>query len=391
MGKRIIYLFIIIAIIGLTIGCEGTVFEEIKQDLDGEKEINEDIYDTSLSAKDLTENQLERIITKLEDKWEEEVEKLNYPEETEAKPEGYDKVIDATYSENEKKIAFALAGPYTMATTSSATGVIDMTRDEIIITNVAMGEAGVSDAITWHYDNNHFAYTLTSASEEGELFIDSYSKGKNIEEIDNESIGHSELTNFRNLSWDDKKEQLSFTSYSAGAKEVQEAKWIYDLDEGLLDFKGEEIEDTNDFEPSTLDVIMEDPGFSVFAEAVQKFELSEKIEKDRSTVFVPTNEAFEELKELLEFSSKEELLAQENLPEAISNHIVPEKLLLEDIEEDLEFETLAGDNITISTEDGSDFKLTYAQYEININKADIKTSNGVIHIVEDVLVPSRFD
>lgn len=391
MGKQIIYLIFIVAIIGLSTGCKGTVFEEIKQDTDEEKKINENIYDTSLSAEEITKNQLERIITKLEDDWEENSDKLNYPEETEAKPEDYDKVIDAAYSKNEKKIAFALAGPYAMATTSSAAGVIDMIHDEIIITNVDMGEAGVSDTITWNYDNNNFAYTLTSASEEGELYIDSYSKGKNIKKINNESIGHSELTNFRNLSWNDEKEQLSFTSYSAGAKEVQEAKWIYDLNKGLLDFRGEEIGDTNDYEPSTLDVIMEDPGFSIFAEAVQKHELTEKIEKDKSTVFVPTNEAFEELKEVQEFSSKEELLAQENLPEVISNHIAFDKLLLEDIEEDLKFETLAGDNINVSTLDDSDFKLTYAQYEIRISQTDIETSNGVIHIVEDVLVPSRFD
>jgi len=92
---------------------------------------------------------------------------------------------------------------------------------------------------------------------------------------------------------------------------------------------------------------MEDSNFSIFEEAVQKTGLSENVKKDKSTLFVPTNEAFENLKISLGLSSIEELLAQENLSEVILNHIVYEKLLLEDIDKNIEFETVAGDNIVL--------------------------------------------
>ena len=98
------------------------------------------------------------------------------------------------------------------------------------------------------------------------------------------------------------------------------------------------------------------------------------------TVFAPTNEAFAALPE----GTVEELLKPENkdkLVAILTYHVVPGKVISTDLSEGMKASTVNGQDITITTTDGA--KVNGA----NVVAADVDASNGVIHVVDAVLLP----
>jgi uncharacterized surface protein with fasciclin (FAS1) repeats len=94
------------------------------------------------------------------------------------------------------------------------------------------------------------------------------------------------------------------------------------------------------------------------------------------TVFAPSDEAFAKLPE----GAVEDLLKPENrekLIAVLSYHVVPGKILLSD----QLWQTLQGQSIKIKTP-GS-----FQVNEAKVLKSDIVTSNGVIHVIDNVLLP----
>ncbi len=99
------------------------------------------------------------------------------------------------------------------------------------------------------------------------------------------------------------------------------------------------------------------------------------------TVFAPTDEAFAALPE----GTVESLLQPENRDQLIavlSYHVVAGKVSSEQVIDLSSAETLQGGSLTI--ENG------YNGVQINganVVQADIETSNGVIHVIDEVLLP----
>ena len=94
------------------------------------------------------------------------------------------------------------------------------------------------------------------------------------------------------------------------------------------------------------------------------------------TVFAPTDDAFAKLPE----GSVEELLQPENLEKLIavlSYHVVPGKHMLNT----RLLKTLQDQSLTIKTSD------SFEVNGINVITSEIETSNGVIHIIDSVLLP----
>ena len=88
------------------------------------------------------------------------------------------------------------------------------------------------------------------------------------------------------------------------------------------------------------------------------------------TVFAPTDEAFAKLPE----GTLEGLLADKaKLGKVLTYHVVPGKVMSSD---------LAG-VASLKTVEGSDLMVA----DIQVSGADIATSNGVIHVVNEVLIP----
>ncbi|MGJ7460876.1 fasciclin domain-containing protein [Halomonas sp. MA07-2] len=99
------------------------------------------------------------------------------------------------------------------------------------------------------------------------------------------------------------------------------------------------------------------------------------------TVFAPTDEAFAALPE----GTLDELLLPENqetLQSILTYHVVVGKVMAEDAMGLDSAETVQGQSITITTMDGS-----VMINDATVIQADIETSNGVIHVIDGVLLP----
>lgn len=123
--------------------------------------------------------------------------------------------------------------------------------------------------------------------------------------------------------------------------------------------------------------------FSTLVAAVQAAELVDALKGDGPfTVFAPTNAAFAALPE----GTVENLLLPENkaqLQAVLTYHVVPGKIKAADIADGTtEVTTLQGTTLNVTkTADGVTVD------DANVTSTDIKTSNGVIHVIDAVVLP----
>ena len=99
------------------------------------------------------------------------------------------------------------------------------------------------------------------------------------------------------------------------------------------------------------------------------------------TVFAPTDEAFKNLPA----GTVEMLLKPENkakLVSVLTYHVVSGKANAAAVTGQKEWKTVEGTNVEISTTDGA--KINNA----NITKTDIECSNGIIHVIDAVILPA---
>lgn len=99
------------------------------------------------------------------------------------------------------------------------------------------------------------------------------------------------------------------------------------------------------------------------------------------TVFAPTDEAFAALPE----GTVEELLKPENkeqLTQILTYHVVPGEVMSSDLQDDMTAETVQGGIVTIDLDNGPMIN------DANIVTADVDASNGVIHVIDRVIMPA---
>jgi len=98
-------------------------------------------------------------------------------------------------------------------------------------------------------------------------------------------------------------------------------------------------------------------------------------------VFAPTDEAFAALPE----GTVEELLLPENrerLQAILTYHVVSGDVRAADVATMTSAVTVQGSELSISTEGGG-----VMVGEANVVQADVAASNGVIHVIDRVLIP----
>ncbi len=123
--------------------------------------------------------------------------------------------------------------------------------------------------------------------------------------------------------------------------------------------------------------------FETLVAAVTAAELAETLKSEGPfTVFAPTDEAFAALPEgtvemLLKPENKDQLVA------VLTYHVVPGKVMSTDLSDDMKAKTVQGSEITIDLDDG------VAVNEAKVVTADIETSNGVIHVIDAVILPPQ--
>jgi len=130
-----------------------------------------------------------------------------------------------------------------------------------------------------------------------------------------------------------------------------------------------------------VDVAVEAGSFETLVAAVQAAGLEEALRgKGPYTVFAPTDEAFAKLPE----GTVEGLLADpEALSEILLYHVVPGKVMAADVSDGLEAETLQGASVRFAIHsDGAP-----AIEDALITATDIEAFNGVIHVIDSVILP----
>ncbi|WP_171121328.1 MULTISPECIES: fasciclin domain-containing protein [unclassified Ruegeria] len=131
-----------------------------------------------------------------------------------------------------------------------------------------------------------------------------------------------------------------------------------------------------------VDTAVSAGSFNTLVAAVQAAGLVDTLKGNGPyTVFAPTDEAFAALPE----GTVETLLLPENkdqLVEILTYHVVPAKVMSGDIAgKRAKVLTVQGDRLSVNAKNG--VKVNGAE----VVQADIKASNGVIHVVDAVILP----
>ncbi len=137
-------------------------------------------------------------------------------------------------------------------------------------------------------------------------------------------------------------------------------------------------------EADIVDIALSDENFSMLVMLLQRAELVEALQGEGPfTVFAPTNAAFESLLAALDITPAE-LMAQPQLAEVLLYHVVSGQVMSSDLSDGLEAPTLQGESIAFDLSDGVKANSS------SVVAADIEASNGVIHVIDEVLVPQGF-
>ena len=122
--------------------------------------------------------------------------------------------------------------------------------------------------------------------------------------------------------------------------------------------------------------------FKTLVTAVKAADLVETLKGEGPfTVFAPTDEAFAKIpKETLEALLKD----KKALAGVLTYHVVAGKVMASDVVKMDTAKTVEGKAITIVTKDG---KVTING--VNVIKTDIVCKNGVIHVIDAVLLPPK--
>ncbi len=131
-----------------------------------------------------------------------------------------------------------------------------------------------------------------------------------------------------------------------------------------------------------VDTAVKAGNFNTLAAALKAAGLIETLKGDGPfTVFAPTDAAFAKLpagtvEDLLKPENKEKLTA------ILTYHVVGAKAMASDVSSMKSVKTLNGKELTLKVEDGK-----VHVDNATVTKADIETSNGVIHVIDTVLMP----
>ena len=136
-----------------------------------------------------------------------------------------------------------------------------------------------------------------------------------------------------------------------------------------------------DMKKDIVDTAVDAGSFETLVAAVQAAGLVETLKGDGPfTVFAPTDEAFAALPE----GTVETLLKPENIDQLtaiLTYHVVPGKVMSTDLTDDMSAATVNGAEVMIDLDNGVMVE------EATVVSADIETSNGVIHVIDKVILP----
>lgn len=138
-------------------------------------------------------------------------------------------------------------------------------------------------------------------------------------------------------------------------------------------------------EHDIVDVLSDYPEYSLLVEAVQAAGLVDTLKgRGPFTVFAPTNAAFAAALSELDVSKDDLFANTELLTQILTYHVVPARVLKAEVPL----------NTNITTVEGTAFQVNSSLQIVdvanrlpNIGPTDVLTSNGVIHVIDRVILP----
>ena len=139
---------------------------------------------------------------------------------------------------------------------------------------------------------------------------------------------------------------------------------------------------SSDTKMDIVDTAVKAGSFNTLVAAVQAAGLAETLKGEGPfTVFAPTDDAFAKLPA----GTLDDLLKPENkdkLAAILTYHVVSGKVMAKDVMTMKEAETVNGQSVTVSMEAD-----TVMIDNAKVVTADIECSNGVIHVIDTVILP----
>ena len=151
---------------------------------------------------------------------------------------------------------------------------------------------------------------------------------------------------------------------------------------GLTWMNGFAADKDKDKERDIVDTAVGAGDFKTLAAALEAADLVETLKgKGPFTVFAPTDEAFEKLPK----GTLEDLLKPENkkkLAGILTYHVVPGKVMAAEVTKMKKAKTVQGTDVKIKVVDGK-----VMVNDAEVIKTDIACTNGVIHVIDTVIMP----
>jgi uncharacterized surface protein with fasciclin (FAS1) repeats len=141
--------------------------------------------------------------------------------------------------------------------------------------------------------------------------------------------------------------------------------------------------------PATVvDVAASNDDFSTLVTAVEAAGLAETLNGDGPfTVFAPVNDAFA----ALPAGTLDTLLLPDNedqLTAVLTYHVVPQETMAGDLRDGITITTVQGQPLTVGVSDTGVTLADASGNAVSVVQADIEAGNGVMHVIDGVLLPA---
>ncbi len=151
---------------------------------------------------------------------------------------------------------------------------------------------------------------------------------------------------------------------------------------------------TNPVEMNIVETAVSNDNFSTLVAAVQAADLVDALSSEGPfTVFAPTNDAFNNLPDGT-LSTLLQPENQETLQSILTYHVVAGQFMAEDVVQAINdnggqftVETLQGGELTLKLWEGNVYVKDTNGNKAQIIITDVETSNGVIHAINNVVLP----
>ncbi len=156
--------------------------------------------------------------------------------------------------------------------------------------------------------------------------------------------------------------------------------------EEMVDEAAEEVDEAAEDAAAEIDEraaqvaqILRDNDLTSLASAVESIDTSELLGDGEFTLFAPNDDAFLEL----DADQLADLLSDPaELSTLLQSHVVTERVVSTELAEMASVDTRAGTSLPVSAEGG-----TVTIGEANVVNADIDAADGVIHVIDSVIMP----